>query len=250
MLDYPGLQVPEDEQRWVRVGTPGVWLDPGTPALAERLAAVFAELLVGYPELDGLHLDYIRYPDVLPFVPGARFDVGLDFGFGDSSRMRFRAETGLEAPFGRDSRNAEAFDEWRRALVTEVVGAISKAARHARPGIAVSAAVWAFPTRAYLSLYQDWTRWLSDGALDFAIPMAYSRDPRLFSLMARTSLAAGGARTWLGLGAWLFDEAPEGAAAQLREARALSPGGIALFSWDALAASPGLVAALAPGTPE
>ena len=37
-----------------------------------------------YP-VDGLHFDYIRYPDVLPFVPGARFGVGLEFGFGEAS---------------------------------------------------------------------------------------------------------------------------------------------------------------------
>ena len=246
LLAYPDLQVPADEQRWVRVGTPAIWLDPATPGLAERLAAVFAELLMSYPELDGLHLDYIRYPDVLPFVPGARFDVGLDFGFGTASRTRFRAETGLVAPFGRSSDNADAFDEWRRSRVTEVVATSARAARHARPGLELSAAVWAFPTRSYLSLHQDWTRWLDEGHLDFAVPMAYSRDPRLFTLLARTNLAAGGERTWLGLGSWLFDEAPEGAAAQLREASALSPAGIALFSWDALAASPALRAALSP----
>lgn len=245
LLDYPELQVPEDERRWVRMGTPAVWLDPGTPGLDDRLAAVFGELLGAYPELDGLHLDYLRYPDVLPFVPGARFDVGLDFGYGEASRARFRAETGLEAPFRRDSRNADAFDAWRRGRVTQLLATISKSAREARPGILVSAAVWAFPTRSYLSLHQDWTRWLEDGALDFAVPMAYAKDPRLFTLLARTNLAAGGARTWLGLGAWLFDDAPAGAAAQLREARALSPAGIVLFSWDALASAPALETALA-----
>ncbi|CAG0992617.1 hypothetical protein MYXO_02489 [Myxococcaceae bacterium] len=245
LLDYPELQVPADEQRFARVGTPGVWLDPATPALAERLGAVFAELLVRVPDLDGLHLDYVRYPDVLPFVPGARFDVGLDFGFGAPSRTRFRAETGLDAPFADDSRNAEAFDAWRREKLGDVVGEISRAARRARPGLVVSAAVWAFPTRAYLSLHQDWTHWLESGHLDFAVAMAYSRDPRLFTMMARSNVAIGGSRTWLGLGAWLFESAPERAVAQLREARALAPGGVVLFSWDALVASPELRGALA-----
>jgi uncharacterized lipoprotein YddW (UPF0748 family) len=246
LLDYPELQVPQSERRWVRMGTPAVWLDPGTPGLAPRVAAVFGELAARYPELDGLHLDYIRYPDVLPFTPGARFDVGLDFGFGEASRARFHADTGLDAPFRDEGRNAEAFDEWRRGRVTEVVREIGRAARGARPGLALSAAVWAYPDRAYLSLYQDWTRWLQEDLLDFAVPMAYTRDPRLFTLLTGANAGAGGRRAWLGLGVWLFASSPDLAAAQLRDARALPTEGIALFSYDALAESPGLVQALAP----
>jgi uncharacterized lipoprotein YddW (UPF0748 family) len=249
LLDYPALQVPPDEARWVRLGTPAVWLDPATPGLSERLAAIFAELVSRHPELDGLHLDYIRYPDVLPFTPGARFDVGLDFGFGAGSRARFHADTGLEAPFASDSRNAGAFDDWRRDQVTRTVREIGAAARAARPGLELSAAVWAYPERAYLSLQQDWTRWLSEDLLSFAVPMAYTRDPRLFTLLARGNAGIAGRRAWLGLGTWLFAAAPDAAAAQLREARSLDVGGAALFSYDALAEAPGLVDVLSREAP-
>ena len=53
-----------------------------------------------------------------------------------------------------------------------------------------------------------------------------------------------GSRVWIGLGAWLFADAPERAVAQLREARASRAAGIALFSWDALAEAPRLRDAL------
>lgn len=246
VLDHPGLLAEGGERRAAQLGTPAVWLDPATPGLAAHLAEVFAELLAKHPELDGLHLDYIRYPDVLPFTPGARFDVGLDFGFGAPARERFRAETGRAAPFARDAQNADAFDDWRRARITEVVATIASRARSTRPGIQVSAAVWAFPSRAYLSLFQDWSRWTSEGLLDFAVPMAYTRDPRLFELLARANQGVGGERTWLGLGSWLFASDPARAAAQLAEARALGFPGVALFSYDALAEHPDLANALAP----
>ena len=97
ILDYPRLEVPEPDRRYYRMGTRAVWLDPAAPGVAERVVATFAELLEGYSQLDGLHLDYIRYPDVLPFVPGSRFGVGLDFGYGPKTRARFTAETGLAA---------------------------------------------------------------------------------------------------------------------------------------------------------
>ncbi|MFQ5418608.1 MAG: family 10 glycosylhydrolase, partial [Myxococcota bacterium] len=117
ILDYPNRDVPEPDRAYYRMGTPAVWLDPAAPGVAPHLAETVSELLVRYPELDGLHLDYIRYPDVLPFVPGSRFGVGLDFGYGEATRARFRKDTGLEAPAIRALPNpklANRWDAWRR----------------------------------------------------------------------------------------------------------------------------------------
>ncbi len=246
LLDYPGFDVPEPDRRYYRMGTPALWLDPGAPGVAEQLSATFAELVARYPGLDGLHLDYIRYPDVLPFIPGSRFGVGLEFGFGEPSRRRFREETGLEAPFGASAANANRFDDWRRAQVTRLVQQIGAAARATRPGLELSAAVWAFPDRAYLSLFQDWRGWLEQDLLQFAVAMLYTLDDRLVRYNTRAFVGGvGGSRVWIGLGAWLFASRPERAVQQLREVEAVGPAGIALFSWDALADAPELSAALA-----
>jgi len=246
LLDYPDLDVPPPDRRYYRLGTPAVWLDPAAPGVAERLAATFAELLARYP-LDGLHLDYIRYPDVLPFSPGSRFGVGLDLGHGAPTRERFRRETGLEPPSPPDRLgNAEAWDAWRRDQVTQLVARIRESARRARPGVALSAAVWSFADRAYLSVGQDWRRWLEEDLLDFAVPMAYTLDPRLFRYQAAE--LAHGARAeqvWLGVGVWLFAKRPEAAVQQLRLAREAGAAGDALFSWDAIADAPPLRLALA-----
>jgi uncharacterized lipoprotein YddW (UPF0748 family) len=246
LLDYPDLEVPEPDRRYYRMGTPAVWLDPAVPGVADHLVATFSALVARYPALDGLHLDYIRYPDALPFTPGSRFDVGLQFGFGDVARQRFRAESGLEAPFGASRGSPDRFDAWRRDQVSGLVSRIGAAARAARPGLELSAAVWAWPDRAYLSLFQDWRAWLEEGRLDFAVPMLYTRDARLFHQNARAFRGGvGGEQVWIGLGAWLFAREPEGAVAQLRELAAVKPAGIALFSWDALAEAPALRDALA-----
>jgi len=250
VLDYPQLDLPEPDRRWYRMGTPQVWLDPAAPAVAQTLAALAGELVGRYPALDGVHLDYIRHPDVLPFIPGSRFGVGLDFGYGAASRARFQRETGLVAPFGDSLANADRWDEWRRERVTEVVLRVASAARGAKPSIETSAAVWAYADRSYLSLYQDWRGWLEDGLLDFAVPMAYTRDDRLLRQIARAALGGvGGERVWMGLGAWLFDGDPARARAQLDAMRALSPPGISLFSYDAIAQAPALRASLLPTPP-
>ena len=246
LLDYPEFEVPEPDRRNLRMGTPGIYLDPGAPGLADYLARVFEELLVRYPALAGLHLDYIRYPDVLPFSPGSSFGVGLDFGYGEATRARFRTETGLEAPFGDRTTHARRWDDWRRDRVREVVAGIATRARAARPGVELSAAVWTWANRAYLSMGQDWRGWLEDELIDVAVPMAYTRDHRL--LRYQVEHFAGlpdRARIIPGLGTWLFARDPDGARHQIEIAREAGLRDVALFSYDSIVAAPDLHAALA-----
>ena len=246
LLDYPEYDVPPPDRRYYRLGTPGLYLDPATPGLAEQLVATFAELVARYPALDGLHLDYIRYPDVLPFSPGSRFGVGLDFGYGERSRARFRAETGLEAPQGDSLRNADAWDSWRRERVDLLVRDIAGAARAASARLTLSAAVWSYADRAYLAMGQDFRRWLDEGWIDFAVPMAYTKDDRLLRYQAAAFAGSPhGERIWIGLGSWLFAKQPDGALRQIAIARQAGAPADALFSWDSIADAPELRAAIA-----
>jgi uncharacterized lipoprotein YddW (UPF0748 family) len=259
ILDYPKLDVPEPDRRYYRMGTPAVFLDPATPGVAEYIAATFAELVDRYRELDGLHLDYIRYPGVLPFSPGSRFGVGLDFGYGEPSRSRFKTETGLEAPLGDSLRNANRWDDWRREKVTELVRAVRIAALNTRSkdadarALAISAAVGTYAERMYLSEGQDWRRWLEEDLIEFAIPMAYTLDDRMFRYMVEDFASGSHAdRIWVGQGTWLFANRPAGALDQLRVARAAGTAGEVLFSYDSIADAPALRDALfvdEPGVP-
>jgi uncharacterized lipoprotein YddW (UPF0748 family) len=243
ILDYPqNLELPEPDSQWYRVGTPGVYLDPAAPGVADHLVATFSELVAGYPELDGLHLDYIRHPGILPFAPGSRFGVGLDYGYGEASRLRFRRETGLRGPYPNGEPpdrnrivNANRWDTWRREKVTELVAKIGEATSQVSPRLRLSAAVIPYVDRAYLSLAQDWRRWLEEGLIDFAVPMVYSKDDRLFRYQLEAF--AGGPqsrRIWAGVGVWLFDGDPERARAQLAMVRDSGVAGDALFSYDAI----------------
>ncbi|MGH0037711.1 MAG: glycoside hydrolase family 10 protein [Myxococcota bacterium] len=250
LLDYPGNEVPEPDRRWYRMGTRGVYLDPAAPGVSERLATTFAELVERYPGLAGVHLDYIRYPDVLPFIPGSRFGVGLDFGYGEPAAARFRRETGLEPPGPGGAPNANRWDAWRRERVTEVVSAIRTATRAANPDVQLSAAVASHVDRAYLSLYQDWKRWLEEGLLDFAVAMIYTLDDRMFRYQV-ASFASGpdAERIWAGVGVWLFARRPERALRQLEIARDAGAVAEVLFSYDAIHDAPALLDALRAGPP-
>jgi len=252
VLDYPGLELPEPDRSWYRMGTRGVYLDAGAPGVAERLIAVYDELLERYPGLDGLHLDYIRHPGALPFVPGSRFGVGLDFGYGNASQQRFRRETGLRGPY-RDADtpdptrlvNTTAWDDWRRQKVTDLVAGIAAAARARRSDLVLSAAVNSYADRAYLSLAQDWLRWLEEDLIDWAIPMAYTRDDRLLRYQLEDFAGRPhGERILGGLGVWLFSGEPGRALAQVEIARSAGLPGEVLFSYDSILDAPELHAAL------
>jgi uncharacterized lipoprotein YddW (UPF0748 family) len=252
LLDYPELEIPAPDAAWYRMGTRGIYLDPAVPDVAERLVATFEELLLRYPELDGLHLDYIRHPGALPFSPGSRFGVGLDFGYGSASRQRFERETGLRAPAAAPrtpgnpkSGNANEWDAWRRQKVTELVAAIARMSRSIRPGLTLSAAVNSYVDRAYLSLAQDWQRWLEEGSIDLAIPMVYTLDDRLLRYQLE-NFANGPEREhiWSGLGVWLFKDSPGRALGQLEISQRVGIEAEVLFSYDAIADSPQLATAL------
>jgi uncharacterized lipoprotein YddW (UPF0748 family) len=245
LLDYPEYEVPPPDRTYYRLGTPAIWLDPAAPGVAERLAATFGELAARYPRLAGIHLDYIRYADALPFVPGSRFGVGLSFGYGERSRERFRSETGLVAPFGASLANADAWDAWRRAQLSSLVARIAAAVRAVRPRMRLSAAVIPDPERALTVDFQDWRGWLDAGWLDFATPMLYTRDAQRFAYGAEILDALAKRRKlWVGIGAWLFESDPAGARAQLTLLARSQRLGSALFSWDALRENPALLAAL------
>jgi uncharacterized lipoprotein YddW (UPF0748 family) len=245
LLDYPDYEVPQPDRRYYRMGTPGVYLDPAAPGVAEHLSATFAELLTRYPRLEGLHLDYIRYPDVLPFVPGSRFGVGLDFGYGPATRARFQQETGLEAPFGERIGPANRWDAWRREKLSALVEQVALSARAARPDVLLSAAVWTYADRGYLALAQDWRGWVEAGHLDFAVPMAYTLDDRLLRYQAQSFAGLPyGDRIWMGLGSWLFAANPARAVAQIELVREAGAHAEALFSYDSIESAPALRAAL------
>ncbi len=255
LLDYPAGELPSPDRDWYRMGTPGLYLDPGSPGVRERLVATFVELVDRYPDLDGLHLDYIRYPGVLPFAPGSRFGVGLDFGYGNGARLSFRADTGLDGPYADPTSpatsgiaHANAWDDWRRGQVTGLVRDLRTRVLARHPELLISAAVIAYADRAYLSLSQDWRGWIRDGLVDFAVPMIYTRDEGLFRYQVESFTSTPHAeRIWIGTGVWLFASRPRDALSQLEIVRAAGSTGEVLFSYDALLESEPLLAALRDG---
>ncbi len=160
----------DDGETWAN----GYFLDPGHPEVARYTADVALNLVREY-DLDGLHLDYVRYPEG---------SADHSWGYNETSVARFNARYGRD---GVPDRRDPQWSQWRRDQVTALVRRICLGALAAKPQLKVSAAVipwgagpasdadWS-KTAAYSAVFQDWRAWLEEGILDLAIPMDYYRE--------------------------------------------------------------------------
>ncbi len=224
----------DDGETWAT----GYFLDPGHPDAARYTAEVALNLVREY-DVDGLHLDYIRYHEG---------GDGHAWGYNETSVARFNARHGRE---GQPALSDPAWAQWRRDQLTALVRRIYLGSTAIKPRVKVSAAVipWGDGPRttaewsrssAYTRVYQDWRAWLEEGILDLAIPMNYFRESQpaqagwLDRWVAFQRDHAYGRQVAPGLG--LYMNSPAENLAQLSRVSAPGPNGarvagVALYSY-------------------
>lgn len=141
------------------------WLCPSHPENQKLEIASMVEVARRY-EVDGLHFDYIRYPDG-------------DHCYCDGCRERFARAAGTTvanwpADVRRDGPQRQRWLDWRRENINTVVREVSQQARQVRPGIKISAAVFRNWPSDRDGVGQDWKLWCERGWLDFVCPMDYT----------------------------------------------------------------------------
>lgn len=152
------------------------FLCPSREEVVEHLVADYVRT-ASSQELDGVHLDYVRYPDViLPRALWKKYDLvqdtelpAFDYCYCESCRGAYRRAHGrdpLELP---DPTASETWRQWRLDRVTRLVNRIVEAVHPL--GKEVTAAVFPTPSIARRLVRQDWTRW----NLDTVLPMTYHR---------------------------------------------------------------------------
>ena len=158
----------------------GVRLDPGNPEAAAYLVDLTADLVRRY-DVDGVHLDHIRYFEG-DAVPGGARD--RRWGYNPVSVARFNEANGR---LGWPDPNDSLWMSWRRDQVTELVRRIRDELSTIRPELKLSVAAipWgAGPltdadwerSAAYTHVFQDWRGWLQRGLIDQAFVMNYNRE--------------------------------------------------------------------------
>jgi uncharacterized lipoprotein YddW (UPF0748 family) len=159
------------------------WVDFGHPDAAAYTADVLTHLVERY-DVDGLHLDRIRYPEIS--IAGQTPTSGTSIGYNETSVARFNQHYGRAAGTN-PAQNDPLWNQWRRDQVTNVVRRIYLNSIAINPHVKISGSLIAFgggPTteaswnsaEAYWRVYQDWRAWTEEGILDIAAPMAYKAE--------------------------------------------------------------------------
>ncbi|MBP8790034.1 MAG: hypothetical protein KBH01_01235 [Breznakibacter sp.] len=140
--------------------------------LSEMYGAVAA-----VPEIDGIHLDYIRFPDVI-LARGLWDKYGLvmdreypqfDYCYCDTCVARFKAQTGIDIKTVEDPSQVEEWKQYRYDLITNMVNRLAETV-HAH-NKSITAAVFPGPhSVAKKIVRQEWDKW----NLDAFYPMNYN----------------------------------------------------------------------------
>ena len=168
------------------------WLCPSHPENQQLEIAAMVEVVRNY-DVDGIHFDYIRYPD-------------NDHCFCAGCKERFEHSTGSALKNWPEDVTADGplcqrWLEWRRSNITTVVRAVSEQARAIKPKIKLSAAVFRNWPVDRDGVGQDWKLWCDKGYLDFVCPMDYTPSNHHFeSMVAEQVEWAGRTPCYPGLG--------------------------------------------------
>src|SRR5262245_43827148 len=223
--------------RWTRgelEAVEGLYVSPLQRAAAAYFERVVADLARHY-DVDGVHLDYVRYPNQQ--FDYSRFAIA-EFRADMRPRLSAAARAELDAAdaddlFAYPDRFPAEWKAFRRARLTAPVARVRQALRAARPGAVLSDAVAPDAQDAADERMQDWRAWLTGGLVDAVAPMAYTQEASRFAeQIAAARDVAGGRAVWAGIGAYRLS--PAQTIENILAARRLGTAGFVLFSYDSL----------------
>ncbi len=201
------------------------WLCPSHPANQKLEVDSMVEIVRNY-DVDGIHFDYIRYPD-------------NDHCFCAGCRERFQKACGVTLTHWpqdvlRDGPQRQQWLGWRRSNITTVVRHVSEQARALKPKIKISAAVFRNWPVDRDGVGQDWKLWCDRGWLDFVCPMDYTAINQQFESMLTQQMEwAGKVPCYPGLGpsAWDSRKGADRVIEQISITRQHKTGGFVIFNY-------------------
>jgi len=213
------------------------WLCAARPEVRSHLVRLVADCL--YTGVDGVHLDYIRYPDDARFCycsvcrSGFRQAHGVDpIIYAPQNRPSYKQLKDWQQRPGFTEWNA-----WRRRQISMLVREVSDAVRAKRKGMKVSAAAGTREEDRF-HVFRDGAAWLRHGLVDFVCPMMYLVEEDEFRTRGATELVTlrphEFGRLFAGLAAYRLKGSPERLVAHIASARELGFGGVCLFPFEYL----------------
>ncbi len=220
--DRQGKMIPEGQNK--------PFFDPANPQLRQYLLNQYEEIVTNY-NVDGLHLDYIRYP----FQDHER---NRSYGYGKAARSQFQQRYGID-PLKITPSQGDMWQKWtafRTEQIDSFVAQVSQKMRQKKPDLIMSVAVFPLPEQERISkLQQHWEVWAQRGDIDLIVPMTYALDTPTFSRLAQPWIVSRKlGSTLLVPGIRLLNLPTLGAFDQVQLIRDLQVGGYALFAAENL----------------
>ena len=209
-------------------GKPLNWLCPSHPKNVQLEVESILEIVTNY-DVDGIHLDYIRYP-------------GSHACYCQECRKRFTLATRQQidewptAVLPKTGTYSDEYIEWRTQQITRLVRILHKRLREANPDIKLSTAVFGGYPACVTSIGQDWIAWAKAGYVDFVCPMNYTQDTNYFTELLANQLALmpKGVAIYPGIGAIATNSllTPDAVVEQIYRSRSLGASGWTIFDYS------------------
>lgn len=166
------------------------FLNPGHPATKEYLMSLVREVVTRY-DVDGVHLDYLRYPN--------------------------RALNFPDRAWYRQLANGRSLEQWRKDNLTEILRYVYSGVKLLKPWVKVSTCpvgkysdLSRYSSKgwnAYHSVHQDVQGWLGEGIQDQIYPMSYFKGNNFYPFILDWQEQSNGRHVVPGLGVYFLDPA-------------------------------------------
>tara|TARA_Y100001970_G_C14253989_1_gene873787 strand:+ start:737 stop:1879 length:1143 start_codon:yes stop_codon:yes gene_type:complete len=198
----------------------GFYLAPTHPEVDAHLQNIITELLQNY-HLDGIHFDYIRYHN----LGWGMNPTGLKFFLNYSSGMPGIPSIALQ--------NKLKFSEFKKHAITKFLKKASMRIRAYQPHCIISAAVKPNIHQAHNTFSQEWDVWLNNGYIDWAVPMNYTKDNKVFNKNI-VSIINGLDPDLIDnviMGIGIYNQNFDSAGTKIKDTRKNKFGGVSIFSY-------------------
>lgn len=149
------------------------WLNPNHSQVRKALGEIAVYLAQNYG-FDGIHLDYIRYPDFPTNHIKSKNDKSRFMEYAKLNSINWPTDIAYKGKY------RPQYDKWRTKNITDVVRHVRNELKKSAPNVMLSTAVFGrYPTCIY-SIGQDWEAWIDEGIVDFVVAMNYTHDIALY----------------------------------------------------------------------
>ena len=145
-----------------------MFLNPYDRDNRDLILNLYKEIITKY-DIDGIHLDYIRFPEY-------NFNT-YDYGYNEDIIEGFKEKYNTSLNPKSLTKGTEMHDKWckfREDIINSWVEEIYNLVIHTKPGLWISAACYPDVENASKTIFQNVSDWVDNGWIDEVFSMTYS----------------------------------------------------------------------------